>query len=117
MAGASWSGSPGGRGLRDPENGVDIDVVISGEYPGDGREKPVSFPDPAENALAGERFALLPLANMIELKLASGMTAPHRLRDLADVIELVRVNRLGRELTDQLDPSVARSTSSCGRRR
>jgi hypothetical protein len=97
---------PGSRGLRDPENEVDIDVVIAGEYPGDGREKPVSFPDPARAALAGERFALLPLAKLIELKLASGMTAPHRLRDLADVIELVRANGLERELADQLDPSV-----------
>ncbi|HVS16853.1 MAG TPA: hypothetical protein VMV46_23315 [Thermoanaerobaculia bacterium] len=97
---------PGGRGLRDPENRVDIDVVIAGEYPGDGREKPVSFPDPSEGALAGERFALLPLDKLIELKLASGMTAPHRLRDLADVIELVRVNRLERDLADRLDPFV-----------
>ena len=32
---------------------------------------------PVQAALAGERFALLPLAKMIELKLASGMTAPH----------------------------------------
>lgn len=97
---------PGSRGLRDPENRVDIDVVIAGEYPGDGREKPVAFPDPAEAALTGDRFALLPLAKLIELKLASGMTAPHRMRDLADVIELVRVNELGRELSNELDPSV-----------
>jgi hypothetical protein len=43
---------------------------------------------------------------LIELKLASGMTAPHRLKDLADVQELIRVTSLSRELADQLDPYV-----------
>ena len=52
--------------------------------------------------MRGERFALLPLPRLLELKLASGMTAPHRLRDLADVIELIRVNALGEELADSL---------------
>ena len=31
------------------------------------------------------------------------MTAPHRLRDLADVQELIRVASLRRELADELD--------------
>lgn len=34
------------------------------------------------------------------------MTAPHRLRDLADVIELIRVNALGEELAESLHPYV-----------
>ena len=51
-------------------------------------------------------MALLPLPKLIELKLASGISAPHRLRDLADVLELVRCARLGRELAEALDPSV-----------
>ncbi len=55
-------------------------------------------------AVRGERFALLPLPTLLELKLASGMTAPHRLRDLADVIELIRVNALGEELVESLHP-------------
>ncbi len=39
----------------------------------------------------GARVALLPLPTLIELKLASGMTAPHRLKDLADDLnEFVR---------------------------
>jgi len=67
---------------------VDVDVVLTGAYPGDGRPKPVAFPDPATAATRGARVALLPLATLIELKLASGMTAPHRLKDLADVLEL-----------------------------
>jgi len=88
------------------ENGVPIDVVLAGEYPGDGLPKPVAFPDPAMAAVRGERIALLPLPRTIELKLASGMTAPHRLKDLADVIEIIRILRLPAGLAEELDPYV-----------
>jgi len=98
--------TPGGRGLRDTVAGVDVDVVLTGEYPEDGRPKPVAFPDPQEAAVRGERVAVLPLAKPIELKLASGISAPHRLRDLADVLELIRILSLPRETAESLDPSV-----------
>ena len=97
---------PGSKGLRDTENGVPIDVVLAGDYPGDGLPKPVAFPDPAEAAVRGQRTALLPLPRLIELKLASGMTAPHRLKDLADVIEIVRILKLPEALAEDLDPYV-----------
>lgn len=97
---------PGSNDVRDAEQDVKINVFLMGEYPGDGKEKPIAFPDPAEEAVRGERFALLPLSTLIELKLASGMTAPHRLRDLADVIELIRVNALEEEFAVSLDPYV-----------
>jgi len=97
---------PGSRGLRDPENNVDIDVLIAGEFPGDGKPKPVSFPDPAKVAVRGARVALLPLPKLIELKLASGISAPHRLKDLADVLELIRAASLSEDLANALDPSV-----------
>lgn len=97
---------PGSRGLRDTEYNVPIDVVISGEYPGDGQPKPVRFPDPAQAATRGARVALIPLPVLVELKLASGMSAPHRLRDLADVLELIRSARLPATLAQELDASV-----------
>ena len=97
---------PGSRGLRDVENGVDIDVLLTGGFPGDGKPKPVVFPDPAAVAERGSRVALLPLPHLIELKLASGMTAPHRLKDLADVQELIRATSLSRDLGAVLDPYV-----------
>src|SRR5215468_2588301 len=70
---------PGSKGLRDTEHGVAIDVLLAGEYPGDGKPKPVRFPDPAAVAVRGEHGAFLPLETLIELKLASGLSAPHRL--------------------------------------
>ena len=97
---------PGSRGLRDVEHGVTIDVVLAGSYPGDGQAKPVVFPDPAVAAERGARVALLPLRTLIELKLASGMSAPHRLKDLADVLELVRTLGMSVELAADLNPYV-----------
>jgi len=97
---------PGSRGLRDTEAGINVDVVLAGEYPGDGRPKPVVFPDPAHAAVRGQRVALLPLPLLIELKLASGLSAPHRLKDLADVLELIRHLSLPRGMAQSLDASV-----------
>jgi hypothetical protein len=97
---------PGSKGLRDTEAGVNIDVLLAGEYPGDGKPKSVTFPDPAAAAVRGRRVALLPLEKLLELKLASGMSAPHRLKDLADVLEVIRALELSRDTGDRLDPSV-----------
>lgn len=97
---------PGSRGVRDTAHNVDIDVVLTGGFPGDGKPKPVVFPDPATAALRGKGVALLPLPTLVELKLASGMTAPHRLKDLADVQELIRIRQLPRDLTTELNAFV-----------
>jgi hypothetical protein len=96
----------GSRGMRDTEHGIDIDVVLTGSYPGDGKPKPVVFPDPGQAAERGARVALLPLPTLLELKLASGLTAPDRLKDLADVQEVIRIGQLPRTLAADLDPFV-----------
>jgi hypothetical protein len=97
---------PGSRGLRDTEFGVTIDVLVTGDYPGDGQPKPVRFPDPAKVAVRSGGLALIPLANLVELKLASGISSPQRLKDLTDVLELIKHARPGRELSESLDPFV-----------
>lgn len=86
---------------------LSVDVLLSDDFPGDGNPKRVAFPRPetvAERDPAG--YPVLTLRALIELKLASGISAAHRLEDLADVIQLIRVNRLGREYGDALDPYV-----------
>jgi len=93
------------RTFRDVESQVRIEVVESGAYPGDGRPKPIAFPDPSAAALVGQ-VRVVPLETLIELKLASGLTAPDRLKDLADVQELIRVAALPRDLAKRLDASV-----------
>jgi len=95
----------GSRGFRDTEYGVNVDVLVAGEFPGDGKPKPVAFPDPAIGVRSGG-VALLPLEKLVELKLASGISAPHRLKDLADVLELIRAAGLPRDMGSRLDPTV-----------
>lgn len=97
---------PGSKGLRDTVHGVKIDFVLSGDFPGDGKAKPVEFPRPEEVAVPSGHYAVVKLETLIELKLASGMTAPHRLQDLADVIALIRARNLPPELADSLNPYV-----------
>jgi len=97
---------PGTGKLLDTEYDVRVDVLSVGRFPGDGQPKPIAFPDPATTAIRGPGFALLPLPRFIELKLASGMSAPHRLHDLADVLDLIRSAELPAQLADDLHPFV-----------
>jgi len=92
--------------LIDTELGVHVDVLSTGRFPGDDKPKPIAFPDPRTTAVRGDRFALLPMPRFIELKLASGMVAPHRGKDLVDVQELIKSAGLGREVAQELDPWV-----------
>lgn len=92
--------------LRDTETKVRIEFLTSGGYPGDGKPKPVAFPDPRDSWVDVNGLKVLPLERLIELKLASGMSASHRLRDLADVQELIRAAGLPHETADRLDASV-----------
>jgi hypothetical protein len=92
--------------LRDANTGVRIEFLISGQFPGDGKPKPVAFPDPKDAATMIGGIQFLQLPKLVELKLASGMSAPHRLKDLADVQELIRVLKLSRDFGGQLDASV-----------
>jgi hypothetical protein len=94
--------------FRDTETGVRIEIVTTGEYPGDGLPKPVAFPDPMTPGVTEEieGIRVVTLEKLIELKLASGMSAPHRLRDLADVQDLITRLGLPLALADQLNPWV-----------
>ena len=94
------------KSFRDTNTGVRIEVVTTGEYPGDGKPKPVSFPDPAGTRVEREGLWIITLEKLIELKLASGLSAPHRLKDLSDVQELITTLKLPLRLEEQLDASV-----------
>ena len=49
---------------------------------------------------------ILPLGVLVELKLARGLTSPARLRDLVDVMELIKVNQLEPDFEETLHPFV-----------
>ena len=92
--------------FRTTEENVTIEIITSGEFPGDGKPKPVRFPEPNENQIEIDGVKTLTLEKLIELKLASGMTAPHRLKDLADVQELVKIKTLSADFAEKLNPFV-----------
>jgi hypothetical protein len=96
----------GSRNLRDASTTVRIEFLVTGQFPGDGKPKPVMFPDPSKVAVEIEGIRYVALSTLIELKLASGMTNPGRLRDLADVQELIRTLNLPQDYQEQLDPYV-----------
>jgi len=96
----------GSKNLRNTRTGVRIEFVLAGQFPGDGRPKPVSFPDPEQVAVEKDGIAFVGLSTLIELKLASGMTNPGRLRDLADVQELIRILKLADTFANELNPYV-----------
>jgi hypothetical protein len=92
--------------LRSTVDGVSIEVMTTGEYPGDGRPKTVSMPDPVAASVKIDGINFLSLEKLIELKLASGISAAHRLKDLADVQELIKIRRLDSDFAAKLDPYV-----------
>ena len=92
--------------LRDTELGVKIEFLTTGDYPGDGRPKPVSFPEPQSVSFEADGIQYIKLPKLVELKLASGMTNPGRLKDLSDVLELIRALNLAIEFANQLDEFV-----------
>ena len=98
--------TPGGRNLRDAETGVRIEFVVTDEFPGDGKPKPVAFPDPNDVLEIRQGIKVINLKSFIELKLASGMTATSRLQDLADVQRLIQLHQLKTDFTQQLHPFV-----------
>jgi hypothetical protein len=95
----------GSKNLRDTQSGVRIDFLVTGQYPGDGKPKPIVFPDPSMAGREVEGIRCLALERLIELKLASG-SAPGRRKDLGDVQEMIRVLRLPRALGEKLNVSV-----------
>jgi len=97
----------GSRNFRDAITNVNIDTLIVGDYPGDGLPKPVAFPAPESVSESNdESIPIIKLSTLLELKLASGMTAPHRPRDFDDVIQLIRIRCLPLEYAQSLNPYV-----------
>jgi hypothetical protein len=95
------------KSYRDAETGVRIDVITAGEFPGDGKPKDISFPDPSLVAIERGGIRVLPLEDLVGLKLASGLSAEHRRHiDLADVQRVIEELKLPLDFDEKLHPSV-----------
>jgi len=89
--------------FRTTRENIPVEIITSGEFPGDGLPKPVEFPDPAESSVLIDGIKTVTLEKLIELKLSSGMTAGDRLKDLADVQELIKLRDLDEGFADGLN--------------
>ena len=96
----------GSKNLRDTENGVRIEFLIAGEFPGDGKPKPVAFPEPLNAAMERDGVRFLNAASIIELKIASGLTGKGRAKDFGDAQELMILLNLSQDFAEQLSPYV-----------
>jgi hypothetical protein len=89
--------------LRDTESKVKIEFLISGGFPGDGKPKSIAFPDPQNVAVKIDGIRFVNLPTLIDLKLASGISSPGRIKDLADVQELIKTLSLPSNYAEQLN--------------
>lgn len=94
------------RKFRATGENVPIEIITSGEFPGDGKPKAVVFPNPASVSVEIGGVQTVRLETLVELKLASGMSDLGRLKDLADVQELIRVLNLDATFGERLNESV-----------
>jgi hypothetical protein len=92
-----------GRSLRvtDAKNEVNIDILVTGLFPGSGNPGPIAYPDPKKVSQKIRDIRFVDLATLIELKLAAG-----RSKDVADVVDLIRANDLDESFLDRLHSSV-----------
>ncbi|MEJ7623540.1 MAG: nucleotidyl transferase AbiEii/AbiGii toxin family protein [Pyrinomonadaceae bacterium] len=94
------------KNYRTTDGNVPIDIIISGGFPGDGLPKPVAFPEPSGVFVSIDGIKTITLEKLIDLKLASGLTATDRLKDLADVQELIKAKLLDESFAERLNEYV-----------
>jgi hypothetical protein len=96
------------RRFVDRANGVSLDILVTGMFPGSGKPGPIAYPDPATVAETIEQIRVLDLPTLIQLKLAA-----RRYQDFADVVALIRVHNLEEGFAERLHPSVRGDYIEC----
>jgi hypothetical protein len=87
--------------------GIAVQFILSGERAGKGSE--VFLPDPSDikNVQQIEELPVISLPRLIEAKMACGLANPRRThRDLADVVELIVVHKLGTSFARKIHKSL-----------
>lgn len=103
---AEISGRP--RRFTDRTNGVKIDFLVTGLFPGSGVPGPIAYPDPSAVGEIIEDARVVDLTTLIQLKLAA-----RRYQDFADVVALIRVHDLDEVYASRLDESVRGDYIEC----
>jgi hypothetical protein len=74
--------------LLHKETGVKVDILPEGARPGTAsKPAPTTIPSPTQMGATGNKLTYMRLESLVELKIAAG-----REKDLADVVELLKVN-------------------------
>jgi hypothetical protein len=92
----------------DKKNGVQLDFLLTGLFPGSGKPGPFAFPNPADVAETIEKIQVIDLPTLVQLKLAA-----RRYRDFGDVVELIRCNDLDETFAARLHPAVRGDFTEC----
>jgi hypothetical protein len=109
LIGSDFTTVPGRpRRFVDAASGVTFDILITGQFPGNGQPGPISFPDPSTVTQNVGNLRVVDLLNLMQLKLAAG-----RYQDFADVVNLIRANALDESFEQRLAPSVRADYVEC----
>jgi hypothetical protein len=87
---------------------VELDILVTGHFPGRGGPGPFAFPDPSDVGEIIKKVRVVNLAMLVQLKLAA-----RRHRDFADVVSLIRTHDLAEAFAEQLDASVRGDYIEC----
>jgi hypothetical protein len=93
--------------FRSIDENVRVEIITAGEYPGDGRAKPVRFPNPSEAISEIDGIKTITLEKLVELKLASGhecSASSQRSRRCAGTHKGEGADRRFRQQTRRLGP-------------
>jgi hypothetical protein len=96
------------RRFLDRTNAIHVDILVTGLFPGSGEPGPISYPDPQGASEVIDKIRVVDLATLVQLKLAA-----RRLKDWADVVDLVRFNNLDEAFAERLHPSVRKDYIEC----
>jgi hypothetical protein len=99
-----------GRSRRfvDKISDVGLDILVTGHFPGSGKPGPVAFPNPADAGEMIEKYWVINLVTLVQLKLAA-----RRYQDFADVVSLIRAHDLNESFARKLDPFVRSDYMEC----
>ena len=94
--------------LLDRTNRINVDILVTGQFPGSGDPGPIAYPDPEDVSETIDKIRVLNLEALIQLKLAA-----RRYKDFGDVVELIRSNNLDESFAEGLHASIRGDYSEC----
>jgi hypothetical protein len=94
--------------FTDRTNGITIDILVTGDFPGSGDPGPIAYPEPTRVSETIDKVRVVDLVTLVQLKLAA-----RRWKDFGDVVELIRFNNLDESFAERLHASVRRDYIEC----